>query len=312
MGIPVEGRVFLAIRGLMSYIGDTVVFLYGPLLYLYARRLLFLEKEDTKQWRYFIPAAVFFIVNVTFQYLGEGYLGRIFFDRYYAIVAVLAFLHLYYFLFRSTKTVMAYKTRSSQELSFKPSVNYLLTIIGVVALALLAFFMDFLQEQFSLNTSIQFLDYNHAWLLTSFMTFILVWFAVIKPGIFRFQGGQVGVSKVDSKELEALKGKLMDIMTSKKLYLNPELSLHFLAQELDTRKELISKVLNQGLSKNFYQFVNEYRVAAFKQLIDQKDHTQFTLHGLALAVGFKSKTTFYKAFKEITGQTPSQYLRSLI
>jgi AraC-like DNA-binding protein len=104
---------------------------------------------------------------------------------------------------------------------------------------------------------------------------------------------------------------LIDKMKDQKLYLNSELSLSLVATILGIRKEVLSKVLNQGLSKNFYRFVNEYRVEEFKRLAENEGANKFTHLGLAYEAGFNSKTTFYKAFKQITQLTPSEYLETL-
>jgi AraC-like DNA-binding protein len=57
--------------------------------------------------------------------------------------------------------------------------------------------------------------------------------------------------------------------------------------------------------------VNLYRVDAFKKRIQEPGVEKLTLLGLAYECGFNSKSTFNEVFKKTTGQTPSQYVKSL-
>lgn len=99
---------------------------------------------------------------------------------------------------------------------------------------------------------------------------------------------------------------LREAMEKDKLYLLPDLNVRFLEDRLNLSAKQISEALNQGLNKNFYYFINEYRVEEFK--IRAKQNPHLTLAGIAMECGFNSKTTFQRVFKEITGLKPSEYL----
>lgn len=105
--------------------------------------------------------------------------------------------------------------------------------------------------------------------------------------------------------------KVHRIMQGKKLYLNPDLNLNMLANELKMKPKLLSAELNQNLNQNFYDFVNSYRVNAFKEKIKGPDHERLSILGLAFECGFSSKSTFNHVFKKFTKETPSQFLNSL-
>lgn len=104
---------------------------------------------------------------------------------------------------------------------------------------------------------------------------------------------------------------LTKAMEEDKLYLNPELNLSILSQHIGLPQKSISAVLNQHLQKSFNEFVNEYRITAFKEKIAASRHEQFTIMSLALESGFNSLPTFQRAFRNSTGMSPSAYMNSL-
>jgi len=101
--------------------------------------------------------------------------------------------------------------------------------------------------------------------------------------------------------------KLKDLLQKDNLYLDPHLSLRDVADRLGTNTKYLSQVVNHHSGNNFQYFINNYRVAEVKKQIARQENGNLTLYGIALACGFKNKSTFYKVFKEITGQTPRQY-----
>ncbi|MDZ7880593.1 MAG: helix-turn-helix domain-containing protein [Saprospiraceae bacterium] len=101
--------------------------------------------------------------------------------------------------------------------------------------------------------------------------------------------------------------KLLHLFDIQKPYLNPELTLSDLATTMRTNSSILSQVINKGCGKNFNDFVNEYRVEAFKEKIKSADYQHLTLLAIAFDCGFNSKATFNRAFKKITGQNPSKF-----
>ena len=97
-------------------------------------------------------------------------------------------------------------------------------------------------------------------------------------------------------------------MEIQKPYLDPELDLAKLSALVDLNPKQVSHTINRSFSKNFYEYINSYRVEAFKQLASDPENKKLTLLGLAFECGFKSKSTFNDAFKKTTGKTPSQYV----
>jgi AraC-like DNA-binding protein len=70
-------------------------------------------------------------------------------------------------------------------------------------------------------------------------------------------------------------------------------------------------VINEQLNINFFDFVNRYRVEAFKDKIKDPEFRKFTLLGIALVCGFNSKSAFNRIIKQTTGLTPSQFKKDV-
>jgi AraC-like DNA-binding protein len=113
-----------------------------------------------------------------------------------------------------------------------------------------------------------------------------------------------GLSEEAAGELHA---QLKRLMEEEGLYKNSELSINELASRLGVHPNHLSQVINQHEKKNFYDFVNTYRVEELKRLIALQKNRQFTLLSLAHDCGFSSKTSFNRCFKKATGLTPSEY-----
>ncbi|BDD01116.1 helix-turn-helix transcriptional regulator [Persicobacter psychrovividus] len=105
------------------------------------------------------------------------------------------------------------------------------------------------------------------------------------------------------EQLEALNHH----MSTKKLYLNPELTVAQLAHVVNISKLDLTDLLNKHLRKNFYNYVNEYRIAEVKMLLADPKYQHMTILALAFDSGFRSKSSFNSIFKQYTGQTPSAY-----
>ncbi len=100
-------------------------------------------------------------------------------------------------------------------------------------------------------------------------------------------------------------------MAENALYKEPGLSIDDLSVKLGVHPNYLSQVINQIEKKNFYDFVNTYRVEEFKRLIAMPRNRNLTLLSVAFACGFNSKSSFNRYFKKATGQTPSGYFSAL-
>ncbi len=105
--------------------------------------------------------------------------------------------------------------------------------------------------------------------------------------------------------------KLIKLFEEEHIYKRPELSLTILSETLNISKSYLSAIINQTTDKNFYEFVNKYRVDYLISLFEENKTENYTILSLAFDAGFNSKSTFQAAFKKITTQTPTQYIKQL-
>jgi AraC-like DNA-binding protein len=101
--------------------------------------------------------------------------------------------------------------------------------------------------------------------------------------------------------------KVEHAITIEKMYRNPELTLTDLANHLGTNPSLLSKIINRSFSKNFNDYVNQYRVLEVKENLANPANAHLTIMSLAYDAGFNSKATFNRAFKKFTGDSPKSY-----
>lgn len=116
---------------------------------------------------------------------------------------------------------------------------------------------------------------------------------------------------IPDEQLDNFKTSLIDLMETEKPFLEAELSLVRLAQQLKISPHLLSYVINNGFGENFYQLVNRYRIEEAQRLMSDSGMNHLSLLGIAYEVGFNSKTVFNTTFKKVTGQTPSDYKKTV-
>jgi AraC-like DNA-binding protein len=113
---------------------------------------------------------------------------------------------------------------------------------------------------------------------------------------------------LDKSKVIAYTSQLLNHIAKNKPYLEANLSLRTLADQVDIHPNQLSWLLNESLGKNFNEFINHYRVKNFKELIKDPKNSKYTILGLAYDSGFNSKTVFNTYFKRETGLSPKQFL----
>jgi len=129
---------------------------------------------------------------------------------------------------------------------------------------------------------------------------------IVTDNLSRIQPKYSG-SRLNESEEKQYAEKLISYMELLKPYLNTDLTLPQLAVELGISSHLLSQVINEHFKLNFFDFVNQYRVEAFKERIVNPKYENFSLLGIAFECGFNSKSAFNRIFKKSTGLTPSQF-----
>ena len=109
--------------------------------------------------------------------------------------------------------------------------------------------------------------------------------------------------------IEASLIKLEELMKSNRIYQNENLNLAMLAEAMDLTSHQCSELINVQFGMSFSRYIREQRVAAARHLLLSEPES--SILAISLETGFKSQSNFYAAFKEITGQSPGDYRKSL-
>lgn len=104
---------------------------------------------------------------------------------------------------------------------------------------------------------------------------------------------------------------ILDIMEHSKAFCDVDFSLNKLADMVGSNSTYVSQIINDSFERNFKTFINEYRVKEARRMLSDINYKKYSIESISLMVGFKSRSRFDVIFREITGITPSFYIRSL-
>lgn len=132
-------------------------------------------------------------------------------------------------------------------------------------------------------------------------------------------GGNGDEDKSDQKERRYEKSGLKEsdarkyldalerYMNEEKPYLDCELTIVTVSEKLGIPRHYLTQVINEQLNKNFFVYINEYRVNEAKLKMSDVTYRDHTILRIAYDSGFNSKSGFNIIFKKHTGFTPTEY-----
>lgn len=152
--------------------------------------------------------------------------------------------------------------------------------------------------------------------------FVLAYFTYRQPDLFAlYQPGNLPTSqelgerpkyqntKLSPELVEEYKQRLVTAMERDKPYLDGELRLGQLAEDLAIPTHHLSQVINVAFAVSFFDFINHYRINHAKALLRQGEASGNILD-IALQSGFNSKASFNRVFKREAGVTPSEFIQN--
>lgn len=113
-------------------------------------------------------------------------------------------------------------------------------------------------------------------------------------------------SILSTEAKQAIKQKILAYFENENAYLNPNLNMDLLSEEINYPKYQITEVLNTEIGKNFFQFVNSYRIESVKKML-LEPKLKYSIEAIGYECGFNSKSSFYTVFKNLTGKTPASF-----
>lgn len=110
---------------------------------------------------------------------------------------------------------------------------------------------------------------------------------------------------------QVLKQKL-DAVMARGIHRESGMSIGMLAERLGTPEHRLRALINQRLGyRNFSAFLNHHRIAEAKVMLGDPAHVDLPILTIAMDLGYGSLAPFNRAFREDTGQAPSDYRRAM-
>lgn len=320
--------------------------LFGPLIYLFA--VLLTDGNKKRKFPlalHFIPFLIY-LISLLPYFIKSAHYKIDYLSNFeaaskddFGLLTQLSIPLIFIYLLVTWRYLVKYKRQLFLTFSQieKRKVDWLRQFVVIVLAILLITAIAFYAEKF--NVPYFSWLYNYTYFLVVFLIYWIGYKTLSQPEIFTKETStqnitltEINPEKPDHRKPDEsapvpvkyqktqlspdqklrLKNQLLAYMSQHKPYLQPELTIQDLADQAGIARYAISQIINDDLGKNFYDFVNSYRIDEFKRNITQPEFSHLNILAVALESGFNSKATFNNAFKKITGITPSHYVKSAI
>jgi AraC-like DNA-binding protein len=305
----------------LQHIDDGFILLYGPMFYLYAQGVVFRDfKLSGRNLLHSIPYLLLTASLLSFRDFKPGTSEEIISNtlpwQFYSISAII-YLHFFFYLGLTYRTLQNYRKIIKNKYSQIDQINldwlsFSLNTFGLLTLVSL------------IHNFIALADNVYVFITTLVLLLIFLFYFVnrvilkalrqpeIFAGISKNETSKYQGSSLMPGQIEEYKKQLLDLIHSEKSFLNPQLSLSDLSEHLSISSKHLSQVINQSFNKNFFDFINSFRIKEFQHILKESGDHKMTVLEAMYQAGFNSKSSFNTAFKKDTGQTPTEYRRSLL
>ncbi len=305
-----------------------ILFLFGPLLYLYISSLTI---ENFKIRPVFLlhllPFLLVCVHRSTIHPVPISSSNNLTVNPNYIynkIYYSLFILSIFAYWFWSLKLIFNHRKNIPFNFSNYTSKNTLSWLIFVLTIFLVLFLADFSMSFMNKVLGMNVPRFPILSLNLTLFTYIMVLFGINQSVLFKTKIHVKGLDTLktenseeiknghplmDKKQLEELSEIILKYLECSKPYLNPDYSLQMMADDLKISRQKLSYLINSGQHKNFYKFINEFRVKEVKHKLNDPAYKHYTVLAIGLDCGFNSKTSFNRIFKEETGLTPSEFKR---
>ena len=315
------------IFGIAYFITFPIAFLFAPLIFYYIY-LLCGENISLKHPLFIVSALTLlygFYGLVKFIWLSslekDAYVRSIKNDEFPTEILTLSllffFLQQIYFTFSAIKIYRFKKkvantlsSRSNLKIDFTQRLIILIWILNIISTVSYSLFSRRMVE-FIMIPLVIFLIIN-----------FIFYYAFKYQAIFNEDTYKIFLKDIKlinsvpiaKKANPTIKNKLLaeniqDLLERNKSYLNPDYTIFDMSKELNCSYNEVSIIINKEIGLNFSQLINNYRVEESKILLKEKIDS-LTIEAIGKSAGFKSRASFYRAFKNKTGKTPTEYIKS--
>ncbi len=306
---------------MISYTFPLIVTLpVGPLIYFYVRSLLHADfRLPSWYFVHFCPVVLDLLpyLTGTVYLLGKSF-GYIYPQEELQWKDLIDFFHVYIdiprwvsvsiYLFVTVKWMVRTKKTSDQDRSIQ-WLRQFLAVFGFFQLIWLGHLIPYVVPS-SQEVWIEAVKWYPIYIPLA----ILVYWLSINSFLRHIEGKSVLLKSRSgghlSPELIHRAGSaLQQAMEQDRLFLDPKLTLGYVADHTGLPMKVISHVLNQHMKKSFNEFVNGYRTDELKRRLLEPGNEHLTITGLAFDCGFNSQATLQRVFKQFTKLSPKEYQR---
>ncbi len=304
----IEGKYFNKFLWL-SWVPLSLAYWIGPSLYFYIQHLTKPHYQfKQKQLWHFVPIVLNYFHSI-YHALSDGSNPFPYFHVFAEFLEICALISVFIYCWLSYKELSSYNQSILDQLSNIEHVHlkWLRNFIKILAILFFVVSIYFLLTNQIVNKT-----YPESIKLYRNGTLLLYALAMYWLTIGGYRQSQTINTPINLQPVpKSVKSdKLIAIMKEQQLYLDPELSLNSLSRSTGFSEREISTILNQDLQKNFYQFVNEFRVEDVKVKLIDPANQHLKIVSLAYESGFNSKATFNRIFKNQVGKSPQEFKES--
>lgn len=287
-------------------------FLLGPAIYFYVLTIADSTFEFKKPHiKHLSPFLVFFLLFLAIILFNDIVMLHIF-ER---IMTWILIVHLLGYLLFATKKLRWINQHVQDVCSHLSPGTLRWLMFFLVGFIIIWSFAVFLEAYTVQDDAIEIL-----WVFVSIFMYAIGYFALCQPEVIygtEYREAIRSMTKYKKSTLTAQMSrnyheKLILLMESEKPYLKSRITLPQLAIDLAISTNHLSQIINAELHKNFYDFINDYRVEEAKRLIADEKYRNINLATIGLDSGFQSISSFNSIFKKKTGLTPSQYRENVL
>ncbi len=311
---------FLTIRMFQwTILIDAVIFLIGPLCYMYIRRLAFSKNNKFRlSWVHYVPVVLhvlfsFYVLSFGVEEFTEKLSSR-FFKVPFSIIEGLGIVSNFYYWTLNVLLLKTYIKEEKNTISYKQSLTSFLKFFQISIGVFLVLWSISYGFPLFFNNSIPFINYNSVWGFISIFIFVVGYYSLKEPQLFRVSLTKEKTSvqqRLPKSQITFLEKEMKNLIEEEKIFLKPDLTLRDLSEKLNTSTHNISWYLNTISKSSFYDYINHFRIQEFLKKIENGEHHRNTILALSMEAGFNSKSTFNKAFKLEMKDTPSNYIKRL-
>ncbi|HSH50785.1 MAG TPA: helix-turn-helix domain-containing protein [Bacteroidales bacterium] len=304
-----------------SGFSNSFPYLYGPMIFLYVKILTEGEnKFRNSYWFHFIPFIIVQVYGLFFFYFegSEYQLSLLNFKTappwHIKLIGNLIPVHGIIYMVLTVVESYRYNRKIKQSFSNIDKINlawirhFVAGAVVVWLIVVLAYLLNFVYgDELQANVLI--------YITLTFLLYSLGYKSLQQPQV-SFEVPEINGEKkstrykksgLDENVANEILNSLDKLFEDEKRYLNSRLSLSELAEKLNVSTHNLSEVINTKLNKNFYDFINSYRIKEVINMLNDAKYSNYSLLAIGYEAGFSSKSAYYSAFKKVTGSTPSQY-----